>query len=195
VTNKDLLALFNKKNTRKKRNSDNPQSISRANRGMDFENDINISNDWYRENNLCSILKRTTPIKVLKMDSKEKRITSAVFEKQSTADYNGVFRGRYIDFEAKSTMLKSSLPLDKIKMHQVKHLKEVIKHGGIAFYLINFSVRSEIYLIDCTCLFNHIESTQCKSISYDFVKTNGHLVNLKYVPRIDYLEVIKTVYF
>lgn len=195
MTNDDLKELLKSQSTRKARSRDREGSVSRANRGMDFESDINITNAWYNENKKCAIIKRPTPIKVIKTDYQKRKITEAVFEKQSTADYNGVYKGRYIDFEAKSTMLKNALPLDKIKLHQIKHLRNVMNHGGIAFYLINFVEKDEVYLLDCLVLFNHIENDQPKSISYDFIKKMGHLVPIKFAPRIDYLSVVGKVYF
>ena len=78
--------------------------LSSANRGMDLEGDINSSNEYYKEHGLCLITKRPTPINVVKVDySKGAIITNAYFEKQSTTDYNGVYKGHYIDFEAKQT--------------------------------------------------------------------------------------------
>lgn len=195
MIDKNIQELIRKNEERKVRSADQSGSISRGNRGMEFEHDINITNSWYKENNRALVYKRPTPIKVIQTDYAKKRITNAVFEKQSNADYNGVFRGKYIDFEAKSTMLKNALPIDKIKIHQIQHLREVMKHGGIAFYLINFVVREEVYLIDCSDLFNHIENDRPKSISYEFIKEKGTLVPIKFNPRIDYLEVVEKKYF
>ena len=77
-------------------------SKSASNRGMDLESDINLSNEYYRNKGLAVIHKRPTPINIVKVDySKGARIIDAYFEKQSTTDYNGVYRGRYLDFEAK----------------------------------------------------------------------------------------------
>jgi len=42
-------------------------------------------------------------------------IKEAYFKQASTTDYNGVYKGRYIDFEAKETKLPSSFPLKNIK--------------------------------------------------------------------------------
>ena len=36
-----------------------------ANRGMTLENDINITNEYYLENNIAVIYKKPTPIKVI----------------------------------------------------------------------------------------------------------------------------------
>ena len=82
--------------------------IATGNRGMGLEEDINITNQFYKDKDLCLITKRPTPINVVKVDySHGAVITNAYFEKQSTTDYNGVYKSRYIDFEAKSTQSKT----------------------------------------------------------------------------------------
>ena len=46
------------------------KNIEFANRGMTLENDINSTNDYYKENNIALINKRPTPIKVVNVDIK-----------------------------------------------------------------------------------------------------------------------------
>ena len=41
--------------------------LNAGNRGMNFESDINQSNAYYNENNICLITKRPTPIIILKV--------------------------------------------------------------------------------------------------------------------------------
>ena len=92
-----------------------PRSLSSANRGMNLEEDINISNQYYIDKGIALINKRPTPINVVKVDySRGAKIQNAYFEKQSTTDYNGVYRGKYLDFEAKSTKLRTSFPFSNI---------------------------------------------------------------------------------
>ena len=42
--------------------------LSSANRGMNLEEDINVSNEYYKEKGLCLITKRPTPINIVKVD-------------------------------------------------------------------------------------------------------------------------------
>ncbi|MGA0097531.1 MAG: Holliday junction resolvase RecU, partial [Bacilli bacterium] len=85
------------------------------NRGMDFEKEINLSNAYYLETKQAVITKRPTPINVVKVDyQRGAKITHAYFEKQSTTDYNGIYRGKYVDFEAKSTQSKTALAIANI---------------------------------------------------------------------------------
>ena len=103
-----------------------PKSFS--NRGMSLENDINASNQYYLTNDIAVIFKKPTPIQIVKVDYPKRsaaKITDAYFEKQSTTDYNGVYKGRYIDFEAKSTKNSTSFPLANISSHQIEHLKNI----------------------------------------------------------------------
>ena len=171
-------------------------SISASNRGMDLESDINLSNEWYRDQDIAVITKRPTPINIVKVDySRGARITDAYFEKQSTTDYNGVYKGRYIDFEAKNTKSKTSFPLSNIEQHQIDHLKRVIRHGGIAFFIIQFQSRQEVYLLDASFVINFWENGERKSIPYDVFLKDGILIKQGYSPRLYYIDAIEQKYF
>ena len=171
-------------------------SISASNRGMDLESDINLSNEWYRDQDIAVITKRPTPINIVKVDySRGARITDAYFEKQSTTDYNGVYKGKYIDFEAKNTKSKTSFPLSNIEKHQIDHLKRVIKHGGIAFFIIQFQSRQEVYLLDASFVIDFWENGERKSIPYDVFLKDGILIKQGYSPRLYYIDAIEQKYF
>ncbi len=181
---------------KKERKKSAELSISASNRGMNLEDDINLSNEFYRDHNLCLITKRPTPINIVKVDySHGARITDAYFEKQSTTDYNGVYKGKYIDFEAKNTKSKTSFPLSNIELHQIEHLKKVLFHGGIAFFIIQFQALDEVYLLDAKYVIDFYEHGERKSIPYDVFKENGVLIKQGYSPRLYYLDAIEEKYF
>ena len=170
--------------------------LSAANRGMSLEEDINLSNEYYRDMGIALITKRPTPINIVKVDySKGARITDAYFEKQSTTDYNGVYKGKYIDFEAKNTKSETSFPLSNISEHQIVHLRNVIKHGGIAFFIICFQIKNEVYLLDASFVIEFYEKGGRKSIPYDVFKEKGVLVKQDYTPRLHYIDAVETLYF
>ena len=170
----------------------NRRSYNAANRGMDFESDINESNSYYLDHDIALIYKRPTPINVVKVDyAHGAKITSAYFETQSTTDYNGVYQGFYLDFEAKSTKSKTSLPLVNIPIQQIKHLRNVIKNKGIAFFLIRFETLNEVYAIDAQYICDFYEKKPRKSIPYVEIKKYGHHVKEGYTPRYDYLLIVK----
>ena len=170
--------------------------LSAANRGMSLEEDINLSNDYYRDMGIALITKRPTPINIVKVDySKGARITDAYFEKQSTTDYNGVYKGKYLDFEAKNTKSETSFPLSNISEHQIIHLKNVLKHGGIAFFIICFQIKNEVYLLDASFVIEFWEKGGRKSIPYDVFKEKGVLIKQDYTPRLHYIDAVNELYF
>ena len=170
--------------------------LSAANRGMSLEEDINLSNEYYRDNQIALIHKRPTPINIVKVDySKGARITDAYFEKQSTTDYNGVYKGKYLDFEAKNTKSKTSFPLSNIEVHQIEHLKKVLQHGGIAFFIIQFQLLNEVYLLDASFVIHYYEHGERKSIPYEVFQKEGILIEQGYSPRLYYINAVEKKYF
>lgn len=164
---------------------------SAANRGMGFEADLNATNQYYLDKGLALITKRPTPIKVVKVDySKGQMISQAYFEKQSTTDYNGVVQGHYIDFEAKSTRSKTSFPLNNIAPQQVAHLRNVKKHGGIAFFIINLYHLNKTYVLDAEYVCDFYEKKPRKSIPFKDIEENGYLVKEGFSPRYDFLPIV-----
>ena len=170
--------------------------LNAGNRGMNLEEDINISNEYYKEKGICLITKRPTPINVVKVDySRGAIITNAYFEKQSTTDYNGVYKGRYIDFEAKNTKSKTSFPLANISKHQIEHLKQVGVHGGIAFFIIEFESYGEVFLLDANYVIKYFDSGERKSIPYQTVKESGYIIEQGLLPRLKYIDIVDKIYF
>ena len=187
---------YEKKNSDEIKKDNHRSILSAANRGMSLEEDINLSNEYYRDNGIALIHKRPTPINIVKVDySKGARITDAYFEKQSTTDYNGVYKGKYIDFEAKNTKSTTSFPLSNISEHQITHLKNVLKHGGIAFFIISFQMKNEIYLLDAKFVIEFYEHGSRKSIPYEIFKKEGVLIRQDYTPRLHYLDAVDKLYF
>ena len=166
------------------------QSINYAHRGMDLETDLNLTNTYYRDHDIAYIYKKPTPIKATKVEyqNHQKIITKGYFETPSTTDYNGLYKGYYIDFEAKVTNSKTSFSLSNLHHHQLDHLRKVAQHGGIAFVIIYFKAFNEVYLLKVT----DIEITAAKSIKYEYIKTKGYLCNFGLNPRLDYLMIINT---
>jgi recombination protein U len=142
------------------------------------------------------ITKRPTPINVVKVDyQRGAKITHAYFEKQSTTDYNGIYRGKYIDFEAKSTNNKTALPIANITIHQQQHLARIIAQGGIAFLLISFVTRDEVYVIKASDFLSFIAKEKRQSLPYLWIKGKGKRVPILYQPRLDYLSAIDALFF
>lgn len=169
-----------------------------ANRGMDLENDLNITNNYYINNNIAIIHKKATPIKIVKVSfdiNKKPAIKEAYFQKPSTTDYNGIYKGKYIDFEAKETQYDKRFPLYNINEHQIKHINNIINHGGISFLIVRFKRLNKVFLLKGEQLITFIEKNQRKSIPIDYFEQFGYLVKESFRPRLDYLKIIDKIYF
>ena len=172
--------------------------VNHMGRGMSLENDLNDSNAYYCSCERALIYKKPTPIQVVKVDYPARnaaKITEAYYKTPSTTDYNGIYRGKAIDFEAKETTTKTSFPFKSIHPHQIHHLKMVLKHGGIGFFIIRFSSYDETYLIDAGIIIDMYEHGERKSISYSKIKEVGSLICTGLTPRLRYLDNVDALYF
>lgn len=182
--------------------NDNQINIVKTNnRGMELENDINISNKYYIDKNIAFIYKKPTPIKIVKVDYPTKQnhkgnvvIKEAYFEEPSTTDYNGIYNGQYIDFEAKETNNIKVFPLNNIHNHQIKHLRNITNENGIGFLIIRFIKLNKTFLLLAKDLFAYIDNTEKKSIPLSYFEEKGFIIKEKYLPRLDYLEIIGGIY-
>jgi recombination protein U len=168
-------------------------------RGMDFERAINDSNEYYLSKGICVVHKKPTPIQIVKVDYPKRsaaKITEAYFRESSTTDYNGVYNGHYIDFEAKETKNKTSFPFKNFHDHQITHMKQIIEAGGIAFVLMYFSSLEEVYLFPARELIALYENKkqERKSIPLSVIQNHGTQVNVSIAPRIDYLTALKKIF-
>jgi len=163
---------------------------SYANRGMNLESDINLTNEYYKNINIALIYKKPTPIKISTVSYDTKKITEAFFETQSTLDYNGIYRGKYIEFDAKETISKTSFPLANIHKHQLEHIKGILTLGGIAFLIVRFVVLNKSYVLFANDLLDFISTNSRKSIPINYFEEKGYEIIIKYTPRLDYLKVI-----
>ena len=161
-----------------------------ANRGMGLENDINITNKYYIDNDIALIYKKPTPIRITKTDYKSMRITDGFFEKESTLDYNGIYKGYYIEFDAKETKSKTSYSINNIHKHQLEHIEKVIHHGGIAFLIVRYTLLNRDYLLKGEDLMKYIKENDRKSIPLSYFEENCSKIDTKYAPRLDYIKIV-----
>lgn len=120
-----------------------PHQSIYAKRGMSLEDEINHSNQYYLARHIAVIHKKPTPIQLVKVDYPKRSaavIKEAYFRRPSTTDYNGVYRGYYIDFDAKETRNKNSFPLKNFHPHQIQHMRECVAQGE--FVLLSLNLRS-----------------------------------------------------
>ena len=165
-----------------------------GNRGMDLEALLNDTNNYYVEKDRALIYKKPTPIGVIDVayENHKKMIKKAYFKTHSTLDYNGIYKGRYVDFEAKETKNRTSFPLSNITAHQINHIRSVIRHGGITFLII--LINNLVYLLKGTDFLDYIDNNTRKSIPYDYIKEKGYIIKYGYTPALDYLNIVDEVY-
>lgn len=177
------------------KNNNTSNYINFGNRGMDLENDINITNEYYIENNIAFIYKKPTPIQVTKIDYKNNSIIikEGYFKEPSTTDYNGLYKEKYIDFEAKETNSKTSFPLSNIHAHQIKHIRNIVNNNGVCFLIVRFSTLDKNFVLMGRDFLDFIDNHERKSIPLDYFEKKGYLIELSYRPRLDYLKVIDKI--
>ncbi len=158
------------------------------NRGMGLEYVLEMANQYYRDKGIAYIYKKPTPIHVVKVDyKKSKKITEAYYEAPSTLDFNGVYKGRYIEFDAKETKRKSSFPISNVHEHQIKHIRNVLSQKGIVFLIIKLA--EKYYLLPGDVFLNFVDNKERKSIPANFLENNAYPLFLK-LRGLDYIDVV-----
>lgn len=178
-----------------KTTTNNNSYIRYDNRGMGLENDINSTNQYYIDKDIAYIYKKPTPIQVTKVDYKNNSmvIKEGFFKEPSTTDYNGLYKGWYIDFEAKETTNSTSFPLANIHKHQIEHLRNIISNGGIGFVIVRFTKLNKNYILLGNDLIEFVDKNERKSIPISYFEEKGFLVNEGFIPRLDYLKVVDSI--
>lgn len=171
------------------------RSINYSNRGMDLEGLINETNEYYVEKDIALIYKKPTPIGISEAVYTEhgRIIKNGYFKSPSTLDYNGIYQGKYIEFEAKETQSKTSFPLANFHEHQLKYIQKVLQHGGICFVLIRMN--HFVYLLKGEDLMQFLKENTRKSIPYSYLEEYGFKIEEKYNPTLDYLKIVDEIYF
>ncbi len=174
---------------------DKPKKRTETNgRGMSLEEDINASNEFYLIQDSAIVHKKPTPIQIVSVDYPSRnraKITEAYFRTASTTDYQGVYKGYALDFEAKETKNKTLFPLSSLHEHQISHLRSVHNHGAIAFIIVRFYELGETYLIYAHDLMPFIDEKTSRSLPIKWVREYGHSVTSTYRIPCDYLSVLK----
>jgi recombination protein U len=164
-----------------------------SNKGMTLEHDIEKSNLFYLTEKIACIYKKPTPVQIVKVEfpaRNKAKIVEAYYRSASTTDYNGVFQGHYIDFDAKEFSGATSFPLKNIEPHQIKHLNECSFHGGITFLIVAWKKYGEYYLIPWKVINEIILSQERQSLSYQLFKEKAYLIKEGFNPRLDYLKIV-----
>ncbi len=151
---------------------------------------LDISNEMYSNKGIAKIVKRPTPIKALRVV--KGRIVKATYDKKSTVDYDGVYQGKSIQFEAKSVLDLARMPLDRIESHQYDHLVECASHGAVSFIIVYFAKYGITFVYPLERLkqsYRASEEGGRKSIPLSEFEEHGYEVKTGRVP-VDYLVAV-----
>ena len=100
------------------------------------------------------------------------------------------WKGYYIEFDAKETKSKTSYSINNIHKHQLEHIEKVLHHGGIVFLIVRFTSLSKDYVLKGEHLMKFIKENDRKSIPLSYFEENCYKIDIKYVPRLDYIKII-----
>lgn len=164
------------------------------NRGQTLEDQLNETNQYYLSRNIAVIHKKPVPIQVVKVNYPHRSaavITEAYYRTPSTTDFNGVWNGKYIDFEAKETKNKTSFPLQNLHDHQVEHMKNVYHQNGIPFLIIRFSTLNRYFIVPYEMMiekWDRMKNGGRKSIALKEFEYEAFELQLGFMPTLDYLK-------
>ena len=174
----------------------NKKDYSFSNRGKTLEDEISEANEYYLAHDIAVIYKKPIPIQIVKVDYPNRSsavIREAYYRTASTTDFNGVFEGKYIDFEAKETENRTAFPLKNVHLHQVEHMGRVTKQAGICFLLVRFSALDRYFYLPFEQLqlyWDRMLAGGRKSIALSEFEEQAIEIFPKYAPRIDYLKIV-----
>lgn len=165
---------------------------TRGLRGSTLEELINRSNEWYRSSGLALIQKIPTPITPISIDKQSRHITLAYFEQKSTVDYIGAVQGIPVCFDAKECGA-DTFPLQNIHPHQVAFMKEFEEQGGIAFIILSYTLKNEIYYLPFDRIWDfwqRMEQGGRKSFTYEEIDKSWKIRSYRDI-FVHYLEQIQ----
>lgn len=191
------LAAFRKPINKKENKIRHPythrKGVNFSDRGMTLEQQINESNKYYLNEEIAVVHKKPTPIQIVKVDYPKRSkavIREAYFRQASTTDYNGVYRGYYIDFEAKETKNKSSFPLKNFHQHQIDHLAACLRQKGICFTIIRFASLERYFVTPASFVIACWRDSAKSSMT--LTEINQHSIEIKsgFRPTLPYLTAV-----
>ncbi|MCR4636325.1 Holliday junction resolvase RecU [Butyrivibrio fibrisolvens] len=165
---------------------------SRGLRGSVLEDMINRTNERYLAEGLALIQKIPTPITPINIDKETRHITLAYFDQKSTVDYIGAVQGIPVCFDAKECAV-NTFSLQNIHPHQVAFMENFEKQDGIAFFLIYYTGRDEMYYLpykDLKVFWDRAQSGGRKSFRFDELNTD-YFIKHKADGFVPYLEALQ----
>ncbi len=193
------LAAFRKPTKKVKVNSSGKRAYHHrkgvifSDRGMTLEQQINESNKYYLGEEIAVVHKKPTPIQIVKVDYPKRSkavIREAYFRQASTTDYNGVYQGYYLDFEAKETHNKTNFPLKNFHEHQIFHLDECLKQQGICFTIIRFTSLERYFVTPASFVIKAWRTKNKSSLTLSEIESHSVEIKSGFRPTLPYLTAV-----
>lgn len=169
------------------------KGVNFSDRGMTLEQQINESNKYYLNEGIAVVHKKPTPIQIVKVDYPKRSkavIREAYFRQASTTDYNGVYKGYYLDFEAKETRNKTNFPLKNFHEHQIFHLNACLKQQGICFTIIRFASLERYFVTPASFVIHAWQDKDKSSMTLEEIEENSYEIKSGFRPTLPYLKVV-----
>ncbi|MEH7114543.1 Holliday junction resolvase RecU [Neobacillus niacini] len=160
--------------------------------GASFEEMLKKSCEYYQYIGVALIHKIPTPWSV-SYDKQSRRVIRAHPEEKSSVDFEGVWHGRSVAFEAKSTRERKRFDLKNIQQHQLDYLMMHQDQGGLSFFLIEFAKIGEVYLVwydQVQEWWDNMENGGRKSIPYSWIQIHCCIVVPGRAP-LDFVRVLE----
>lgn len=169
------------------------KGINFSDRGMTLEQQINESNKYYLQEEIAVVHKKPTPVQIVKVDYPKRSkavIREAYFRQASTTDYNGVYKGYYLDFEAKETHNKTNFPLKNFHEHQIFHLDECLKQQGICFTIIEFTSLERYFVTPASFVIKAWRTKDKSSMTLTEIEDHSIEIRNGFRPTLPYLVAV-----
>ncbi len=176
-----------------RKHHESSSKIMFGDRGMTLEQQINESNHFYLMNDTAVVHKKPTPIQIVKVDYPKRSravIKEAYFRQASTTDYNGVYKGYYLDFEAKETRNKTAFPLKNFHEHQITHLAHCLKQLGVCFTIIKFVTDNRYFVTPASFIIKAWMTPNKSSLTIDEICQCSIEIKAGFRPTLPYLKAV-----
>lgn len=160
-----------------------------SNKGMYIEKLVENSIKFYSAKNIAHFEKRYLPIQITSITN---NLVKGILMKKSFTDFNGIYLGRYIDFETKQTD-NDYFNLSNIKKHQLDHMLNISKCNGIVFLLIHFFKYDKTFFLSIEEIFELINKKK-KNISVNIFEKKFTLIDIEFPGILNFLRVINKRY-
>ena len=128
----------------------------------------------------------------MKIDKEHRHITLAYFDQRSTVDYIGAVQGIPVCFDAKECNT-DTFPLQNLHEHQVEFMRAFEKQDGIAFLIIYYSARNELYYMpfaEIDMFWNRAKEGGRKSVRFEELNPK-YFMTLKNGCMVPYLDALQ----